>query len=359
MKKLLSLTLALMLALCALAVPAMAEEAPARKMGMLTMLNVSEEETAGFNLAQILLVAQLQKEGQAAKEGDGVGAAYSGGDHWTKRPTETVYFDSLDAMLMALNVGDIDGMNLYQSTADYLVRNNPGLFVPTDFSSVSENGSEFAKRVLKGFLSNDFAFMFMEDKTALRDEFSAAISAMREDGTLDALAETYIKGVNAGNEPEAIAMPAIEGAETVKVAVTGSLPPMDYVAADGTPAGYNTAVLAEISARINKNIELVQVDSLGRAAALASGTVDAVFWTRTNYSSNKWAEKSEEDRAALGDKVIKGMSEEEIATLDEFYKLVDFSTYGKMDMPEGTIISEPYYSDVLVAVLPITKLEQH
>ena len=69
-----------------------------------------------------------------------------------------------------------------------------------------------------------------------------------------------------------------EGAETVRVAVTGSLPPMDYIAADGTPAGFNTALPAEIGNRIGKNIELVQVDSVDRAATLASGTVDAVLY---------------------------------------------------------------------------------
>lgn len=156
--------------------------------------------------------------------------------------------------------------------------------------------------------------------------------------------------MNAGNEPETIAMPAIEGAETVKVAVTGCLPPMDYVAPDGTPAGYNTAVLAEISTRMNKNIELVQVDSLGRAAALASGAVDAVFWTRTNHASNEWAEMSAEERATDHQSLAEEMSEEEAATHEQFHQLIDFESYGKMDMPEGTIISDSYYSDVLVPI---------
>ena len=47
---------------------------------------------------------------------------------------------------------------------------------------------------------------------------------------------------------------------------------------DGTPAGFNTAVLAEISKRINKNIELVTIDSNARASALNSRVIDIVFW---------------------------------------------------------------------------------
>ena len=38
--------------------------------------------------------------------------------------TEIVFYDSLDAMLMALNAGDITYMSVYNSTADYLVANN-------------------------------------------------------------------------------------------------------------------------------------------------------------------------------------------------------------------------------------------
>ena len=47
-----------------------------------------------------------------------------------------------------------------------------------------------------------------------------------------------------------------------------------------------------------KNIEIVIVDSIGRATALSSGTVDAVFWTRTNEAASTFAEMSEEERAA-------------------------------------------------------------
>ena len=67
-------------------------------------------------------------------------------------------------------------------------------------------------------------------------------------------------------------------AETVKIAVTGDMPPIDYIAADGTPAGFNTALLAEIGKRLKVNIELLSVNAGARAAALASGRADGVFW---------------------------------------------------------------------------------
>ena len=56
------------------------------------------------------------------------------------------------------------------------------------------------------------------------------------------------------------------------------MPPLDLVLADGTPAGFNTAVLAEISKRINKNFEIIDIDSNARAVALTSNKIDVVFW---------------------------------------------------------------------------------
>ena len=69
-------------------------------------------------------------------------------------------------------------------------------------------------------------------------------------------------------------------AETIKVAVTGDLPPIDFIASDGTPTGYNTAILSEIGKRLKKNIRLISVDAGGRSAALASERADVIFWYR-------------------------------------------------------------------------------
>ncbi|MBQ9575106.1 MAG: transporter substrate-binding domain-containing protein, partial [Synergistaceae bacterium] len=77
--------------------------------------------------------------------------------------------------------------------------------------------------------------------------------------------------------------PKIEGADVMKVAVTGDLPPMDCILADGRPAGFNTAFLAELSKRIGRNIELVSVSAGARQSAISSGRVDVVFWTRNAY----------------------------------------------------------------------------
>ena len=222
----------------------------------------------------------------------------------------------------------------------------------------ADKGSEtLVDLVQHGINGNDFAFLMMEENAALRDEFNAAIADMKADGTLERLVKEQIDDAIDGGEFAPIEMPKIDGADTVKVAVTGALPPMDYVAADGTPAGFNTAQLAEISQRIGKNIELVVVDSVDRAAALASGTVDAVFWTRINSLSNSHAATGEEERAKKWEEHIKDMSGEEIETFNNVKALLDFSDYGRADMPEGTIVTAPYFSDIIVTVTTLAELD--
>ena len=104
-------------------------------------------------------------------------------------------------------------------------------------------------------------------------------------------------------------MPHFDSAPTIKVAVTGDLPPLDYVSADGKPAGFNTAVLAEIGNRMLRNIELVDIDSGARAAALESNKVDVVFWAIVPIS--------------------------EIIPSDS-------------DKPAGVVLTEPYFKDKIV-----------
>jgi ABC-type amino acid transport substrate-binding protein len=266
-----------------------------------------------------------------------------------QRENKVIYYDTLDALLMALNAGDIQNIEIYESVARYLCATNDNLEIGRsfDFSKTSE---AFAELMQKGFNCNDFAIMMMEGNAALRDEFNDAIAAMKADGTLDRLVKEQIDDLVNGGEIKPIEVPHFDGAETIKVAVTGALPPMDYVAADGTPAGFNTAVLAEIGQRTGKNIELVVVDSLGRAAALASGAVDAVFWTRTSSRVQGSASATEAERQAYRAKMDSAMTEEEIKLMSEIRDTIDFFTYPGSDMPAGTIVTEPYYSDVLVPV---------
>ena len=183
----------------------------------------------------------------------------------------------------------------------------------------------------------------------LKYDFDDAIDSMKKDGTMDQLIKTYLEDVVNGADVEPVKMPVIEGADTIKVGVTGALPPMDYIAPDGTPAGYNTAVLAEISQRIGKNIELVQVDVGGRSVALSSGTVDVIFWTRTSDLFYEVSRKSEDELKSDIEKTK--ITEEESEVFKQIRDRIDFSQYALGDMPADTICTISYYGDICVPVI--------
>ncbi len=216
------------------------KDSPQTRIGIITKLNASEE-VLNEHLKNLEKVAQLPN------------INLSHNFH---------YYNSLNELVMGINAKQIDEISTYMSVANYLVAKNP------DFEILNHTVSMF----------DSFCCAVRKDDKNLGAEINSAIQSMQNDGTLENLTKTYITDLNPNEEPPAVAMPQFDGAEIIKVGVTGDLPPLDLILEDGKPAGFNTAVLAEISKRINKNIELVQIDSNARAAALTSRVIDVVFW---------------------------------------------------------------------------------
>lgn len=346
MKKLISLLLVLVMSVCVLCAPALAEDVvPA---GVLSFLNYSEDEFANASVIWNYLGISLFNNGYVqSKVMVPMDPEYALAATAADYPVR--FYDSLDAMVMGLQAGEIISFDIYSCVADYICAQNENLVNYVQYDTTSDR-SAFVGEVLDRF-SNGFSFMMLEENEALRDEFDVAIGAMKEDGTLQQLIDEHITKVINGGEPQVIVPDQIEGAETITVAVTGSLPPMDYIAPDGTVAGFNTALLAEIGRRIGKNIKFEQVDSLGRAMALSSGTVDVVFWVRGVATGSKTFKMTDEEFAAYKAEMEKDFTPEEkeaIARLDEI--LPRLKEYTR-DMPDGTIITEPYYSDIPVGVM--------
>ena len=184
-------------------------------------------------------------------------------------PRTVVFFNSLNDMVMSLKNTQIDRFATCKVVANYIVARND------DLKLIDDN----FKPIL-GFS------MAMEEKSAAQvEEINAAIKAMKDDGTLNKLVQENIVDL-AGKDPVATPIPVIEGADTIKVAVTGDMPAMDVILADGTPAGFNVAFLGELGKRINKNFELVSITADARAAALSSGQVDALFWVIGTYDQD-------------------------------------------------------------------------
>ncbi len=173
-----------------------------------------------------------------------------------------ILFYNRSADLIAATIsGKVDGALAMVAVADYYIKRN---------SKLKKIPSQLP------FLVDVMMFLRAEDE-ALRNELNMAITALEENGTLGQLKDTWITNLPATKEPSGSEMPKIEGAKTVYVGVTGDYVPLDYMAADGRPAGFNVALLSEISELLKINIELVSIESQAKFSALQSGRIDVIF----------------------------------------------------------------------------------
>ena len=339
-------------------------------MGILSMLNMTEENYNLMRTAVYEVNDILEEEGYVL----------STADLKSQRPAKcnVRYYDTLQSLLMAVKSGEIHAIGeISQTTALYLCAKDPDLVMPYhyDISKIRGESSdglyegiseafisnsaltEFARGAFER-LANGFSFMMLDKNTGLRDQFNAAIREISKDGTLKKLIDGQILAAINGSELEPIIPEYKSGRATIKVAVTGDLPPMDYVAADGTFAGFNTALLAEIGKRLDKNITMIQVSSIGRATALASGTVDVVFWTRSSSQGSKNVTADSSSFRAKIASLRQNSSEREGRAMAALTAGIKGNTkrsareiaYDK-DMPAGTVLTEPYFVDMPVVVV--------
>ena len=306
-------------------------------LGTLSLLNMTEEEYLSLANAKQLANVYLEKEGVfSGKVKAGSSPKFSG----------VKFYDTLDAMVMALEAGDIACAELPKCTAEYLCAHNEKL---ETLISYNMNKADNFDKQLVSRLGVGFSFMTKEDNKALRDEIDKAIGDMKSEGTLNSLIKNYInEGVF--SEQKEVEFEKMSG-DTLKIAVTGSLPPMDYVAPDGRFAGFNTAICAELGKKLGKNIELIQVDSMGRAAALSSGKVDAVFWTCGSNEEYAGGNLTKEDYEKYLQKLNQSsLDPERVNIMKELSGGIDYEKNENRDRPQGTIVTQPYYSDQTVIV---------
>ena len=175
---------------------------------------------------------------------------------------EFVNYNNLSTALMDLESGKINQIFIETSVANYVAAHNEKITVLEDTNNV------------------DFSMLTLDSNKEVYDILNNAIKEMKADGTLDALIENELKAY-INSDPVAKDLPRFDGAKTIKIGVTGDMPPMDFVAANGKAAGFNIALLTEIANRAQINIELVHIESGSRPMALSSAKVDAVFWTKS------------------------------------------------------------------------------
>ena len=269
MKRLVSMAIALVMALT-LCVPACAEDADTGavqkygNIGRLSKLNITEDELNDV-LKDIMVNSICNRY---------------------------VFYNTMTDMLMALNRGDIVVLETDQNTVRYIVSRNDNIVDRPPYLNPN---------------NLMFSVLLREEDAELRDQISDIIAGMKADGSLEEMRQRYIEDVISGEDPDAVVPQVFPDARTIRVAVTGDRPPMDYVSAGGEPLGFNTALIAEIAKRLGINIEFITVDCGARGIALATGVCDIVFWME------------------IGD--------------FENWEGADFE-----DQPEHTIVTEPYMS---------------
>ena len=213
-----------------------------------------------------------------------------------------VVFNSMTEMTAALKAHQVDEIITYEIVARYL----------------SAHNWDFDWTPAKAGHADAFCCAFREQDVALKKEFNDALDTLITDGTLKELVKIYLIDVGRTDVIPIVEMPTFYNDEfdddfepPIRIGVTGDLPPLDFVTANGTPAGFNTALLAEISKRLKKNFVLVSIDSGARGVALTSKLVDVVFWIR-------------------------------VPTYDDIPI--------NMDKPDGMILTDPYFTDEIVHV---------
>ena len=253
MKKVIIMMLIALLALSVLSVPALAGDQG--ELGRLTKLNVDEDtlsEAITESYFNLVLFSRYR------------------------------FFDNLNSMIAALASGRIAGMALDEYTAQYLLSRNEEFAIYTPAETVPS-------------YNLNFSMLLCEEDAALCTRISETIEAMKADGTLDALKKQYVDDVIAGEEPEAVTPEQFDGAQTLKVAVTGDRPPMDYFSEAGESIGFNTAIVSEVGKRLGMNVEFISIDTGARGMALTSGLSDAIFWMEAGDYGN-WAKADVEDQ---------------------------------------------------------------
>ena len=167
-------------------------------------------------------------------------------------------YHNLTAMVLDLDAGNVEYLLVPASVAGYLKAQDDSL-------TIAPGGAGVPTEIRMAVRAED---------EALYEQLQGGIQALRADGSLDALVETYITNISV--DAAADSTPA--GEDAYVVGVTGDLPPLDYVAADGTPSGFNVALMNAISETMDLPFTFVQVEADARLSALSSGKIDVVFW---------------------------------------------------------------------------------
>lgn len=177
------------------------------------------------------------------------------------QPKEVKTFKRASDYLMAILTGKIDAAFVPKFKAEYDVKRQSKLKIIPVIQPVKMN-------VVMAVRSED---------EQLKTDLDKAITSLQENGAIKRLEDEWVTNLSTASEPAIKEIPRFAGAKTVYVGVCGDLVPLDYIAADGRPAGYNVALMTEIGKLLNINFVFVSIETQAKFAALNSKKIDLAF----------------------------------------------------------------------------------
>ena len=179
---------------------------------------------------------------------------------------EMLFYDTVSAAVAALKSGKADAVLVFGPMRDFYISRDDGL-TAVDLPSSGKTTLHMALRA---------------SDAELRDRIDAALLSMRNDGTLASLEKEFVADLTPDKQLTGKDMPKFDGAPKLTVGLSGETPPVDYVAADGKPAGYNVELLALLSEALQVNFELNVMPMESKFPALASNKIDLFFLHAVN-----------------------------------------------------------------------------
>jgi ABC-type amino acid transport substrate-binding protein len=170
-------------------------------------------------------------------------------------------FPTMNEALAALKAGRVDAAFYNLPYAQLLAKNDDTL------GYIGLTNKVFGK----------ITMVMLDSSAELLSKINTALASMKDDGTLAKLNTDYIANADTLS-PAPVSIPVTSGERTVKVGISGDNPPFDYIAPDGKPAGYNTALMAKIAKRQGFNVEFLTIPLEAKFTALKSNRIDVFFF---------------------------------------------------------------------------------
>ncbi|MDR0990855.1 MAG: transporter substrate-binding domain-containing protein [Propionibacteriaceae bacterium] len=178
------------------------------------------------------------------------------------RPSEVLTFPTMADNLAAVKSGRADFTENLMATLDYYTSTDPTL------ASIAFDEQPFSVTMLARDTDSDVLIRVND-----------AITQLQSSGRIDELVQTYITDVDPttiGDLPTP--SPTVTEGQTITVGVSGDNPPIDYVSADGQPAGFNVALMTEIANLAGWQVEFEVIPFESKFSALTSDRVDLFFF---------------------------------------------------------------------------------